>query len=101
MKWRAFGISLISRVLLTIIFTNFRDILRRKDIVGDSFPPVFTYLGLIMVRSLTAKLFSSRNILRGPLAFAHRHTLYHRRIPKVRMASQKVKLVEFLSAFSL
>ena len=87
--------------MLTIIFTNFRDILRRKEIVDESFPPVFTYLGLIIVRSLTAKEFSSKKILRGPLAFAQRHTLYQRRIPKVRIASQKVKLVEFLSACSL
>ena len=98
MKCLAFGISLIISVLLTIILTNFLDILRRKEIVVESFPPVFMYLGLIMVRSLTAKELSSKNIFSGPFAFAHKHTLYHNKMAKVKIASQKVTFVEFLKA---
>jgi hypothetical protein len=78
--------------------TNFLEILSKKEIVGDSFPPVLTYLGLIIVRSLTAREFSSKNILSGPFAFAHKHTLYHNNIAKVIIASQNVTVVEFLKA---
>jgi hypothetical protein len=99
-KCLALGISLIKSVLLTIILTNFRDILSKNDIVGDNLPPVLTYLGLIIVRSLTTNEFNSKNILSGPLAFAQRQTLYQRRIAKVRIATQKVTTVEFLRDYS-
>jgi hypothetical protein len=96
-KCLALGIYLINSIFETIILTNFLEILRRNEIVGDNLPPVLAYLGLVIVRSLTISEFNSKKIFRGPFALAVKHILYHNNIAKVKIASQNVKRVEFLS----